>query len=67
VQFTSIGTQSIAVRVINIVGELIYTENLEKFTGEYIKGFNLNKYGKGVYFLEIQTKDGVISKKLVLQ
>ena len=67
VQFTSIGAQSIKVRVINIIGELIYTDNLEEFTGEYIKGFNLDEYGKGVYFLEIETQDGVISKKLALQ
>ena len=67
IQFTSIESQSINVRVINLVGELIYVENLEEFSGEYIKGFNLNKYGKGIYFLEIETRDGVISKKLALQ
>ena len=67
IQFTSIESQSIKVRAINIIGELIYVENLEEFSGEYIKGFNLNKYGKGIYFLEIETRDGVISKKLILQ
>ena len=28
---------------------------------------SLDNYGKGIYFLEIETNDGVFNKKLILQ
>ena len=67
VTFTSEEAQDLEVRVINVVGEVVYTENLEKFVGEYSKKVDLATYTKGVYFLEITTTNGVINKKLILQ
>ena len=34
---------------------------------EYIQQIDFTKTAKGVYFLEIETKNGVINKKLILQ
>ena len=42
-------------------------ENLEQFIGEYTKQINLSDNAKGIYFLEIETIDGIINKKLILQ
>jgi hypothetical protein len=67
VTFTSEEIQNLGVRIINIVGEVIYTEDLEQFVGEYNKQVDLATYTKGVYFLEIITNDGVVNKKLILQ
>ena len=66
VSFTSEDAQDLEVRVINVVGEVVYTENLEQFTGEYNKEIDLVTYIKGVYFLEITTENGVIYKKMIL-
>ena len=52
---------------LNVVGEVVYTENLEQFVGEYTKAIDLATYTKGVYFLEITTNNGVVNKKLILQ
>ena len=65
--FTSEDIQDLEVRVLNVVGELIYTESLEQFVGEYTKSIDLAAYTKGVYFLEITTNNGVVNKKLILQ
>ena len=65
--FTSEDIQDLEVRVINVVGEVVYTENLEQFIGEYTKAIDLESYTKGIYFLEITTNNGVVNKKLVLQ
>ena len=65
--FTSEEVQDLDVRVVNVVGEVIYTENLEQFVGEYTKAIDLATYTKGVYFLEITTDNGVVNKKLILQ
>ena len=67
VSFTSEDAQDLEVRIINVVGEVVYTENLEQFIGEYTKQVNLATYTKGVYFLEITTNNGVVNKKLILQ
>jgi hypothetical protein len=67
ISFTSENIQDLEVRVINLVGELIYTEDLQQFVGEYTKSISLAENAKGIYFLEIETNDGVINKKLILQ
>jgi hypothetical protein len=67
VAFTSEDVQDLEVRVINVVGEVVYTENLQQFVGEYTKSLDLGTYTKGVYFLEITTNSGVVNKKLILQ
>ena len=65
--FTSQSKQSIEVRVVNLIGEVIFTENLENFEGEYSHSFNLSEYSKGVYLLELDTDNGIVNKKLILQ
>jgi hypothetical protein len=67
VTFTSEDAQDLEVRVLNVVGEVVYTENLQQFVGEYTKAIDLATYTKGIYFLEITTNDGVVNKKLILQ
>ena len=44
--------------------ELI-NENLEQFIGEYTNQINLSYNAKGIFFLEIETNEGVINKKLI--
>jgi hypothetical protein len=67
VTFASEETQTINVKVVNMIGEEVYTENLEEFVGQYTKSIDLNTQPKGVYFLEITTDKGGINKKIVLQ
>ena len=65
--FTSESEQSLEIRVMNLIGEVIFTENLVDFEGEYTHSFNLGVYSKGVYLLEIDTESGIVNKKLILQ
>ena len=67
ISFTSEEIQDLRLRVLNVIGEVVVEEDMEQFVGEYVKSINLNRYTKGVYFLEIETDDGVINKKLILQ
>ena len=59
--------QDLKVRILNVVGEELINENLEQFIGEYTKQIDLSNNAKGIYFLEIETNDGIINKKLILQ
>jgi len=65
--FKSDYIQKASVRILNVLGEIIYQEDLFEFVGEYTKSINLSNYEKSVYFLEIETNNGKINKKLILQ
>ena len=67
VSFISDTKQNLSVRILNIIGEELINENLEQFIGEYTKQINLSNNAKGIYFLEIETNNGIINKKLILQ
>jgi hypothetical protein len=67
VSFTSDTKQDLKVRILNLIGEELINENLQQFIGEYTKQIDLSNNAKGIYFLEIETNDGVINKKLILQ
>jgi hypothetical protein len=65
--FTSAAIQDLKVRVLNVVGEEIISEDLEQFFGKFAKQVDLKGNAKGIYFLEIETIDGVVNRKLILQ
>ena len=65
--FTSLIRQDFEVRIINFVGEIVYIDNINNHIGEYSNSISLEKYSKAIYFLQIQTDDGILNKKLILQ
>ena len=67
ISFTSETVQNLKVRVLNVVGEELIADDLQQFVGEYTKQINLKDNAKGIYFLEIETDEGIINKKLILQ
>jgi hypothetical protein len=67
VSFTSETIQDLKVRILNVVGGELVSEDLQQFIGEYAKQIDLSNYAKGIYFLEIKTINGIINKKLMLQ
>ena len=67
ISFVSEEIQTLSIRVINIVGEVVYTESLEHFVGEYTKQISIGDNSKGIYFLEITDNSGTINKKIILQ
>jgi len=67
VSFVSEEIQSLEIRVVNLLGEVTFTESKQEFIGEYSKQFDLATFPKGIYMLEIETNNGVVNKKLILQ
>ena len=67
IEFSSSFTQNLQVRIINSIGEVIFIDKLERYIGEYTKQIHLTNNAKGIYFLEIETNNGMINKKLLLQ
>ncbi|MBT6650224.1 MAG: T9SS type A sorting domain-containing protein, partial [Flavobacteriales bacterium] len=66
ISFPSETIQDLRIRILSVMGEVIISEELEPFVGEYTKQVNLKDNAKGIYFLEIETNDGIINKKILL-
>ena len=67
ISFSSEKVQDLSIRILSVVGAEVYREDKQQFVGEYTKQISLDNYGKGIYFLEIETNTGVVNKKLILQ
>jgi len=67
VEFTSLVRQDLELRIINSIGEIVYIDNVNNHIGQYSNSISLEEYSKAIYFLEIQTDDGIVNKKLILQ
>ena len=55
------------VKVVNMIGEEIFSDELTEFVGKYTKVIDMNTQSKGVYLLKITTSKGGINKKIILQ
>lgn len=51
----------------NVLGQVIYNENLSSFKGTYTKQFDLTSYGKGVYIVTLLNAYGQEVKKLIVE
>jgi hypothetical protein len=67
ISFVSEEIQTLSIRVINIVGEVVYAESLEHFVGEYTKQISIGDNSKGIYFLEITNNQTTSSRKIVIR
>ncbi|MDA0737153.1 MAG: family 16 glycosylhydrolase [Bacteroidetes bacterium] len=67
ISFTSQEAQGLSVKVVNMIGEEIYSEELNEFVGQYSTEIDMSRHAKGVYFLEIMTSYGSINQKIILQ
>ena len=67
IRFVSDKVQDLSVRVVNIMGEVVYQEQANQFIGEYTKQIDLAGNSKGVYFLEITTEQYLVNRKIIIQ
>ena len=67
VSFVSEELQFLSIRVLNVMGEIVYEDSLDQFIGEYTKRISIVDYSKGIYFLQITDNQGTINKKIILQ
>ena len=67
ITFESPESQTIDIKIIDVIGETVYQQEKKNFKGNYSQSINMNSNAKGVYFLQITTEKGGIKKKIVLQ
>jgi PKD repeat protein len=66
VSFNGSKTQNLTVRVVNMNGQLVYTDAVGQYAGQYKNTIDLSASAKGVYFVQLITDEGTINRKVVL-
>ena len=64
VEFNNVQREVTLVEVRNIIGQLIYTEEVDKMSGDFLK-IDLSQH-HGVYFLSISNSSGTRTEKLII-
>ena len=67
IKFTINSLLEFELRFIDIHGKVIINDIHTNYIGDYVFKSNISSKPKGIYFVKIFTKDGVIIKKIVLQ
>ena len=53
--------------VVKVLGKVIFSESLKYFNGDYRTSVDMSEYPNAIYIFQLNTKDGMINKKLVLE
>jgi hypothetical protein len=53
--------------IINIIGQVVFTENINLNTGISLNKFKLDNIPKGVYIMQLKTENKLVSRQIVVQ
>ncbi len=57
----------LSIKLYHFTGQLIHSEDIGNVTGNYTQQMDLGRYAKGIYYVQIITDTGVITKKVIYQ
>jgi hypothetical protein len=66
VSFTVNDKTTHRVEVKNVLGQLVFKDELVDFNGTYSKSINLQQFGKGTYTITLMNDHNVLAKKIVV-
>jgi hypothetical protein len=67
IEFDNVDNKFSSISVLNVLGDKIYNDNLENETIRYSSQIDVSSYSNGIYFVRLTTKDGFVTKKIILQ
>jgi hypothetical protein len=67
ISYSSSEKQTVELRIYNTLGQLQLFQSFETLEKVFKKEINVEKWSEGIYFLQVKMKDGVMSKKVVVQ
>jgi len=62
----SIESQPMEFRIVNLVGETVYSEKMDLINGTLSKTVDLSSYPKGLYLIQMVLNQGSVTQKLIL-
>lgn len=67
ISFVSAEKSMHRVEVQNVLGQVLFSEELNDLNGAYSRSINLQQFGKGVYTVRIHNKAGEVAKKIIAE
>jgi hypothetical protein len=64
-QFTISEVQNVRISVTNLLGQTVYTEDMENFKGDYSNTLDLSSFANGQYYVNVNTNSFSIVKSVV--
>ena len=61
------GMEDINIIISDVLGKKVISKRIPNFSGKYSQEINLKKFKKGLYFVEIQTENKKLTKKIIVQ
>lgn len=61
------GSQNISIKVINTMGQTVWSNNYENASGNFKKQLDFSLYAKGIYIVQVTTNNSSIYRKVVIQ
>jgi hypothetical protein len=65
--FSVFESSDIEIRIMNVLGAVIYSENLKNFSGTYNEKITLDKVSKGLYFINVSSGTRKNTGKLIVE
>lgn len=65
VRFEDVGLKSASFEMTDVLGRIVYREDINDFSGKYQKEMDISKYQKGVYLFKVKGSNGFITKKII--
>jgi hypothetical protein len=54
-------------RILNVIGSVIYRESLTELNDRYTKTLDLSKFASGLYYVKLETDNASEMRKLVIR
>ena len=67
IEFNNFDKRYTSLSIVNILGDEIYTEELDNTFIKYSNQLDLSEYSNGIYFVKFSSIEEVLTKKLILQ
>ena len=65
-EITLTNAEYLQIEIVNVLGQIVFSEKLQPNAGIYRKQIDLSAYAKGSHFIQLKGVDGIISRKLLL-
>lgn len=59
-------SEDFQIKVINIAGQVIYTEKLKGIYGKYQKTIDISNFANGIYTVQLITEKGTVNKQITV-
>ena len=66
IELYSSDNTNVEIKIINILGEIVYRSNLNLNTGINLKNISVTNFQSGVYFINTEIDQNTVSKKLII-